>query len=73
MTYEEAKAIALSRNPRVDSCREYVAAYHFYEKNGEEREPDNDVVIFKKTGKIRNFTTFIIDYTPEDKPREIEF
>lgn len=64
--YEEAKTIALRVNNRVDSCRWYEQAYHFYEKNNqEERVPDNDVVVLKKTGKVVNFTTFVLDYRPE--------
>ena len=74
MTYEEAKGKALKINPKFNACKEYKIAYHFYDKRDKtEREPDNDVVILKETGKILNLSTFILDYLPERNPKSIKF
>ena len=74
MTYEEAKEKALKINPNFNSCKEYKKAYHFYDKRDKtEREPDNDVVILKETGKILNLSTFILDYLPERNPKAKNF
>lgn len=74
MNYEQAKEIALRLNNKVNACKEYKLAYHFYDKYNEtERYPDNDVVIFKDTGKTVNFSTFILDYNPERTPKSIKF
>ena len=73
LTYEEAKEKALSINPKVNFCREYLEAYHFFELGGEAKTPDNDVVVIKKTGKIFNFTTFVITFKPEHNAKTIKF
>ena len=74
MTYEQAKEKALKINPKFNACKEYKIAYYFYDKNDTTlREPDNDVVILKKTGKILNFSTFILDYLPEGKAKSLKF
>ena len=74
MTYEEAKEKALKINPNFNACKEYKKAYHFYDKRDKtEREPDNDVVILKETGKILKPSTFILDYLPERNPKSIKF
>ena len=72
--YQQAKEIALKANKKVNACKEFKKAYYFYDKdNQEETTPDNDIVIFKDNGKMLNLTTFILDYTPEKSPKEIEF
>ena len=69
MTYEQAKEVALKVNPKINACREFEIAYHFYDKRDKtERTPDNDVVVLNETGKILNFTTFIVEYLPRRKP-----
>ena len=74
ITYTDAKAKALFINKRINACKEFNLAYHFYCKNDQkERTLDNDIVILKETGKIINFSTFILDYHPEKNPREIAF
>ena len=74
MTYEKAKEKALKINPNFNACKEYKIAYHFYDKNDTTlREPDNNVVILKETGKILNLSTFILDYLPERNPKSIKF
>ena len=74
MTCEEAKEKALKINPKFNACKEYKIAYHFYDKRDKtEREPDNDIVILKETGKILNLSTFILDYLPERNPKEKAF
>lgn len=74
MIYEQAKAKALKINPNFNACKEYKIAYHFYDKNDSTlREPDNDVVILKETGKILNFSTFILDFLPKRKPKSLKF
>ena len=46
----------------------------FYDKQDKTfREPDNDVVVLKETGKILNLSTFILDYLPERKPKSLKF
>ena len=73
LLYEEAKDIALKFNSKVDCCREYKEAYHFFELGGEARTPDNDVVVIKKTGKIFNFTNFVITFKPNHNAKTIKF
>ena len=74
MTYEQAKEKALKINAKLNACREYTRAYHFYDKfDTTDRVPDNDVVILKESGKIVNLTTFIIDYHPEKIPQQRRF
>ena len=74
MTYEQAKEKALKINPNFNACKEYKIAYYFYDKNDTTlREPDNDVVVLKETGKMLNFSTFILDYLPERKPKSLKF
>jgi len=74
ISYAQAKKIALQSHPYLNACREYKAAYHFYNKNcNAAKEPVCDVVVLKDTGKIINFTTFIIDYRPEVKPKYKKF
>ena len=74
MTYEQAKEKALKINPNFNACKEYNIAYYFYDKHDKTfREPDNDVVVLKETGKILNLSTFILDYLPERNPKSIEF
>lgn len=72
MTYEEAKALALKLNDRVNTCREYKKAYHFFDKYYE-GEGGNGVVILKESGRAINFVHFILNYHPETNPKEIEF
>ena len=73
LTYEEAKQKALSINPKVNFCREYTEAYHFFDLGGELRTPDNDIVVIKKTGKTFNFATFVIEFNPEHNAKTIKF
>ena len=74
MTYEQAKEKALKINHNFNACKEYKIAYHFYDKQDKTfREPDNDVVILKEMCKILNFSTFILDYLPERKPKSLKF
>lgn len=70
MEYKEAKRIALNAKGTVNACREYKAAYHFYDKKETERDGDNDVVVLKESGKSMNFTTFILKFMPEKKQRK---
>ena len=73
LTYTQAKEIALRINPEVNFCREYAEAFHFFDINGEARTPDNDVVVIKKSGKILNFTNFVINFKPEHNAKTIKF
>ena len=74
MTYEQAKEKALKINPNFNACKEYNIAYYIYDKHDKTfREPDNDVVVLKETGKILNLSTFILDYLPERKPKSLKF
>lgn len=72
-SYKQAKEIALKRNAKINCCREYKKAYHFYNGAEEYRDGDNSVVVIKKSGKTVNYATFIIDYLPEKTPVQIEF
>ena len=72
--YQQAKEMALKVNKKVNACREFKNAYHFYDKNNqEEMIPDKDIVVFKDNGKMVNLTTFILGYCFEHPPQEIEF
>ncbi len=71
-TYKEAKEIALKANKRVNTCREYDKAYHFFEKEYD-GEGDNGVIVLKETGRAINWISFILNYHPEKNPKEIEF
>lgn len=73
MNYQEAKKKALTLDDKVNGCREYKNAYHFYQKDGEEVVGDFDIVILKSNGKAIGLTQFIIDYLPEKNPKEIDF
>ena len=74
MTYEEAKEKALKINPKFNACKEYKIAYHFYDKHNKTfRESDNDVVVLKESGKIFNFSTFILNCKPEKVPKQKMF
>ena len=74
MTYEQAKEKALKINPQFNACKEYKIAYYFYDKQDKTlREPDNEIVILKETGKILNLSTFILDYLPERNPKAKKF
>lgn len=72
ITYNEAKEMALGLNRRVNACKEYEKAYHFYEVNSS-KDGDNGVVILKEKRKAINFVTFILDYKPEKNPKKIKF
>lgn len=72
ITYEEAKAIALKANKRVDTCREFEEAYHFYEKE-DDSVGGFGVVVLKESGRAIQWTTFLLDYNPEKFPKEIKF
>lgn len=73
MKYDEAKKTALQLNGKLNACREFKKAYHFYEKTDEEIDGDFGVVILKSNGKAIDWITFIMNYHPEKNPVEIEF
>lgn len=56
ISYEEAKKTAFKLSGKVNACREYKAAYHFYEK-GADADGDNGVVVLKdKGGRLRSYS-----------------
>lgn len=73
MKYDEAKKIALKLNGKLNACREFKKAYHFYEKTDVETDGDFGVVILKSNGKAIDWITFIMNYHPEKNPVEIDF
>ncbi len=72
ITYQQAKEIALSKNKRVNTCREYKDGYDFFEKEYD-GVGDSGVVVLKESGRAIHFTSFILNYNPEKNPKEIEF
>lgn len=72
MSYGECKEIALSKNSKVDTCREFEEAYHFFEKDNDS-DGDNGVVVLKENGKALNWVPFILNYHPNPNAKEIEF
>lgn len=72
ITYKEAKAIALKANKRVNACREFEKAYHFYEKD-DDSDGGFGVVVLKDTGRTIGWTSFILNHNPEKNPKEIKF
>lgn len=72
ITYEEAKAIALKANRKVDSCIEYRAAYRFCIKDSD-AVGDCGVVVMKEDGSTKGFVQFIYDDEPEYRGTEIPF
>lgn len=73
ITYEEAKEIALKLSKKVNACKEYNKAYHFYKYDTEIITGDCGVVVLKDTGRAISFVSFLMDYHPERTPKEIEF
>ena len=72
MSYSECKKIALLLNYNVNSCREYKDAYYFFD-NESNADGDDGVVVIKETGKAISFINFILNYSPEKNPKNIEF
>ena len=72
ISYEEAKKTAFKLSGKVNACREYKAAYHFYEK-GADADGDNGVVVLKENGRALTFVQFILAKHPEKTPKEIDF
>ena len=72
ITFEEAKERALAFNKNINVCYEYKAAYHFFNTNDTETIGAMEMVIFKETGKEIGFTSFLLDYHPERKPKKIK-
>ena len=63
MTYNKAKQLALKINGKVNAFYEFDNAYRFYDSKATTvKVPDNDVVVLKSTGKIINYTTYLLDY-----------
>lgn len=72
ITYEDAKKIAFKLSGNVNACREYNAAYYFYEKDVE-KDGDDGVVVLKDSGRALTFVQFILAKHPEKNPKEIDF
>lgn len=66
MSFEEAREIAGNLNRNINTCHEYEAAYHFFDKFSD-ADGDCGVVVMKETGKAMHFVQFLLDYSPEKK------
>ena len=70
--YEQAKQIALQRDPQVNAALEYKAGYRFFEKCEEEMDGGvSDFVVSRARGRIVPWISFMVKYHPErrGKPR----
>jgi len=73
ITYDEAKAIALNFNKKVNSCYEYDKGFAFFEKNVEADGGSLHFIVIKETGKIVSMADFICNYRPNPKYKTHKF
>ena len=74
LSYEEAKQIALQRNPQVNAAMEYKAGFRFWQEREEEMDGGvSDFVVRKISGKVMPWISFMVQYHPERRGKKRTF
>ena len=74
INYEQAKQIALQRDPQVNAALEYKAGYRFWQEREEEMDGGvSDFVVIRAGGRIVPWIEFIFKYHPERRGKKRKF
>ena len=74
LSYEEAKQIALQRDPQVNAAMEYKAGYRFWQEREEEMDGGvSDFVVIRAGGRIVPWIEFVFKCRPERRGKKRRF